>query len=110
MVINVTSRHFKAHESVVEYAEGAVASLSRFYDGIVKSEVIMSYEKARNSVKIVEVNVSVYGAVLTSIVQSDDFFKSIDGAVEKVKVQLKKYKAKLRAKDRKTVRKVQQKV
>lgn len=110
MVINITSRHFKAHTTLVEYAEDAVTSLSRYYDGIIKGDVIMSFEKSRNSVKIVEVKVSVYGTMLTAVEQTDDFIKSVDGAIEKVKVQLKKYKARLRAKDRKSVRKVQQKV
>lgn len=109
-MINVTSRHFKAHKSLVEYAEQEVASLTRFYDGIIKSEVIMSFEKARNSVKTVEVKVSVYGTMLTAVEHTDDYFKSIDGAIEKIKTQLRKYKSKLRDKDRNTVRKVQQKV
>lgn len=109
MRITVTSRHFKAHDSLVEYAKQGATKLERYYDGIVKCEVILKYEKPRNSDKIAEVIVSVYGTKLTSISRTDDFFKSIDTAVEKVLVQLKKYKAKLHSRDRKIVRKVQAK-
>ena len=109
MQIHVTSRHFKAHPSLVEYAEQAVRQLSRYYDGIIKGEIILNYEKPRNSVKIAELNVSVHNAVLTSMARSSDFFKSIDAAAKKVLVQLKKYKDKLHAKDRVAVRRVRQK-
>lgn len=106
MQIHVTSRHFKAHDTIVEHAEEAVGQLTHYYDGIIKAEVILSFEKARNSVKSAEVRATVYNSVLTSVVTSDDFKKSIDSAVAKVLVQLKKYKEKLHSKDRMAVRRV----
>jgi putative sigma-54 modulation protein len=109
MAITVTSRHFKAHPSLVEYAEQAVEGLGRYYDGIIKGEVILEFERTHNSVKIAEVNLSVFNAQLTATHQSDDFFKSIDGAMEKMASQLKKYKDKLHSKDRDAVRKVREK-
>jgi putative sigma-54 modulation protein len=109
MKTTVTSRHFKAHETLVEYAEEAVAKLERYYDGILKCEVKLSFEKARNSVKVAEVIVSVYRSKITAIQTSDDFNKSIDGAVLKVLAQVKKYKEKLHEKDRKEVLKARAK-
>jgi putative sigma-54 modulation protein len=109
MRTTVTSRRFKAHESLVAYAQEAVERLLRYYDGILKSEVILQYEKARNSVKVAEIHLSVYSAVLTAKHRSDDFHKSIDGAVEKIEIQLKKFKDKLHRKDRKQVRRVRAK-
>lgn len=109
MNTTVTSRHFKAHETLVEYAEDAAAKLERYYDGILKCEVKLSFEKARNSVKVAEIILSVYRSKMTSIQTSEDFNKSIDGALEKVLVQLKKYKEKLHEKDRKKVRRVRAK-
>ena len=110
MQIRITSRHFKAHPSLVEYAEQAIHQLSHYYDGIIKAEIVLNYEKPRNSVKIVEVNLYVHNATLTSIAKTGDFSKSIDAAVEKILVQLKKYKAKIRSKDRNALRRVYQKV
>ena len=109
MQIHVTSRHFKAHESLVEHAEKAVAQLTHYYDGIIKAEVILSFEKNRHSLKSAEVKASVYNSVLTSLVKSDDFKKSIDAAAAKVLAQLIKYKEKLHAKNRKAVRRVRMK-
>lgn len=110
MKITVTSRHFKAHQSLVEYAEAEIAKLNHFYDGIIKCDVILNYEKPRNSRKIAEVKLSVYGTVLTAVGKSDDFQKSIGIAIEKVLTQLKKYKDRLHSKDRKLVRAVKAKV
>jgi putative sigma-54 modulation protein len=109
MNTTVTSRHFKAHETLVDYAKEAVEKLDRYYDGIIKCEVKLSFQKSQNSVKIVEVILSVYKNKITAFGESDDFQKSIDGAVDKVLVRLKKYKDKLHAKDRKQVRRVRSK-
>ena len=109
MTIHVTSRHFKAHPSLHGYAEKTVEQLSRYYDGITKADVILSYEKARNSLKMAEINVHVYGTDLTGMAKTNDFFKSIDVAIHKVLAQLKKYKERLHAKNRKEVRKILEK-
>lgn len=109
MNTTVTSRHFKAHETLVEYAEEAVEKLERYYDGILKCEVKLSFQKSRNSVKVAEIILSVYRNKITAKENSDDFNKAIDGALVKVLAQLKKYKDKLHAKDRKQVRRVQEK-
>ena len=109
MNIKVTSRHFKSHESLTEYAQRSIEDLSHFYDGIIKADIIFSYEKSRNSIKIAELSLSVYGTVLTGIGKSEEFEKSVDLAITKLKTQLKKYKEKLHAKDRKGVRKIRSK-
>ncbi len=109
MNTKVTSRHFKAHETLNEYAEQAVEGLSRYYDGILKAEVVLSFEKVRNSMKKAEVTVKVYNAVLMGLAEADQFEKAIDAAVAKVQVQLKKYKERMHAHDRSKVRKVREK-
>jgi ribosomal subunit interface protein len=109
MNIQITSRHFKSHDTLSEYAKNAIEELKHFYDGILGAEVVFSYEKTRNSVKIAEISLTVYGTVLTSIGKSETFEKSVDLAIEKSKTRLKKFKEKLHAKDRKVVRKVRSK-
>jgi len=109
MNIKITSRHFKSHESLSDYAEGAIEELTRFYDGIIKAEVIFSYEKPHESIKIAEISLTVYGQVLTGVGKSEAFEKSIDLAISKIKTRLKKYKEKLHEKDRKGVRKIREK-
>jgi len=108
MNIKITARHFKAHESLSDYAKGAIEELAHYYDGIIKAEVIFSYEKPHDSVKIAEISLTVYGQVLTGIGKSEAFEKSIDLAITKLKSRLKKYKEKLHDKDRKSVRKIKE--
>jgi ribosomal subunit interface protein len=110
MNIIVTSRHFKAHETLVGYARKSVGKLSRYYDGVIKGEVILSFEKKFKSVKIAEIILSVYRTKLTGVGRSEDFHQSIDAACEKLRAQLTKYKARLHMKDRNTVRRVREKV
>lgn len=105
----VTSRHFKAHDTLVDYAKAAVEKLDHYYDGIIKCEVKLSFQKSHKSVKNAEIIVTVYKNKITAAAESDDFEKSVDGAVDKVLVRLKKYKEKLHAKDRKQVRRVRAK-
>jgi ribosomal subunit interface protein len=110
MHIKFTARHFRAHSEIKEHATEMVKKLDKFYDGIITADIILSFEKATKSVKTAEINVHVYGGVLTAKEKSDDFIKSIDACVEKLTQQLTKYKTKLRAKDKGKVREIQEKV
>jgi putative sigma-54 modulation protein len=110
MNVTITARHFKAHETLREYALGSMKKLEKYYDNIVTAEVILGYEKSANSLKSAEVLVSVHGALLKAIDKSEDFPKSIDAAVAKVERQLVKYKAKQREKKKTTIREKQAKV
>jgi ribosome hibernation promoting factor len=110
MHIKFTARHFRAHADVKEHAIGMVKKLDKFYDGIVTADIILSYERVTKSVKTAEINLHVYGGVLTAKEKSDDYIKSIDAATEKLTLQLSKYKTKLRAKDKGKVREMQAKV
>jgi len=95
MNIHFTARRFKAHDSLRQHALDAVKKLDRIYDGVIDASIILSYERAYNSVKIAEIQVKVHGAVLTAVEKSDDFMKSIDAAVKKMERQLRKHKEKL---------------
>jgi putative sigma-54 modulation protein len=96
MDIRFTARHFKARESLKDYSIGEIERLRKFYDGIVNAEIILSFENTRNSVKVAEISLKVFGTHLTAVEKSDDFFKSVDYAVGKIERQLKKYKDKHR--------------
>jgi len=110
MHIKFTARHFRAHAEIREHAMEMVKKLDKFYDGIVTADIILSYERATKSVKMAEINLHVYGGVLTAKEKSEDYIKSIDAAVEKLTQQLSKYKSKLRAKDKEKVREIKEKV
>ena len=110
MQINFTARRFRAHEDVKQHAVDTVTKLGKFYDGIVHADIILSYERASNSLKMAEINLHVHGAILTAKQKSGDYLKSIDAAALKLEAQLEKYKMKLRGKDKKKVRELKAKV
>lgn len=98
MKFTFTSRHFKAHDTLKEFALSELEKINRFYDGVMKCEVILSFEKSTNSVKTAEVIVKINNHhTITAREQTDDFTTSIVGAVDKAVIQIKKYKDKLRS-------------
>ena len=91
-----TARHFKAHDSLREFAEEESKKFSKIYDGIIKTEVILSYDKPENSIKHAEVIVHAKNNhTFTAKESSEDFMKSILGSMEKVGIQMRKFKDKL---------------
>ncbi len=110
MHIKFTARRFRARPDIKEHAVDCVKKLGKFYDGIVTADIILSYERASNSVKNAEINLHVYGSVLSAKTKSEDYFKSVDAAVEKLAMQLAKYKSKLHAKDKGKVRAIKENV
>lgn len=91
MRFNFTARHYKSSPRLKEYAQNEVARLEKFYDGIISCEIVLDYQK---DIQIAEINLTVYGQKLTVVEQSDDIYKSIDLAVQKMERKLKRYKEK----------------
>ena len=108
MQFHFTARKFKAHATLRRQASDAVMRLPKIYDGIVRGDVVLGYERSANSVKWAEVSVHVHGTVLTATEKSEEFAKSIELAISKLERQLTKYKSKIRLKDKKTLRKVKE--
>ena len=110
MEVHFTARKFRARKEVRDDAVQSVRKLAKYYDGIMRADVVLSYERASQSVKVVEINLHVYGALLAAKEKSEEFRKSIDLAIGKIERQLAKYKTKLRMKNKKTLRKVKEEV
>lgn len=94
MKVKITARKFKAHPSLKEFVQAEVADFERYADDIHSLEVVLSFEKAHDSVKTAEIVTKVPGNIITATAQSDEFEKSIRAAAEKTITQLKKYRRK----------------
>lgn len=92
--INITSRHFKAHETLQDYIQNNIENLSKYNEEILHADVILSFEKAVNSIKHCEIIVKLKDKILTTKESADEFNKAVDKAINKIEVQLKKYKDK----------------
>ena len=93
MKIDITARNFKLGNGLKIYTENEINSLEKHYDRILDCQVIL--EKVKND-SIAELILRVYGKNLVTKDTSDDMFKSVDGAAEKLRRRLKKYKQKLK--------------
>ncbi len=92
MRVNVSARHFKASDKLQEFATGEVMKLRKFFDNITEGEVILSWQKGSKSSEII---LNVNGTKLTATEESNDFYKAIPKAVDKLESQLRRYKGKL---------------
>lgn len=92
--VNITSRHFRAHETIQEYIKSEIETLGKYHEDILHADVILSFEKSVNSVKNCEILVKLRDKILTTKESTDDFIKSIDKAIDKIESQLLKYKDK----------------
>jgi len=95
MRTQISAIHFKASESLKAFAEQEVQRLLRFADNINNSEVEYSYNKSE---KRANINLKLGNTLLNASESSDDFKKSTVRAVDKLEIQLKKYKGKVQAK------------
>lgn len=93
MLKKITARHFDLTPEMKEQAEQEMDSLTRFFDNIVSTELVLDTERHR---RIAEIKVNVYNNMLSASAETDDMYNSISVVVEKAKTQLKKYKGKLK--------------
>jgi putative sigma-54 modulation protein len=100
MNIQITARKFKAHDTLKEFIKDELSSLKRFNDDIISADVKLSFQNTQNSIKIAEILLSIPGQMLTAKEESDDFKKSVTGAVEKLRNQLSTIKSKRTSKTR----------
>lgn len=92
--VNITSRHFKAHETIQNYIKSEIESLNKYHVDILHADVVLSFEKAVNSVKQCEIIIKLRDKIITAKESNDDYIKSIDKAIDKIETQIVKYKGK----------------
>ncbi|MDP2036996.1 MAG: ribosome-associated translation inhibitor RaiA [Ignavibacteria bacterium] len=94
MNIRITSRKFKAKDSLKDLIKGEVKSFERFNDQIMDCNVVLSFTHNKDSIKTAEIITKLPGHTITVSVSSDEFEKSIMMAVDKIVKQLVKVKTK----------------
>ena len=100
MKIEITARNFRLGTKLEKYVKDELNRLEKLYDGIIDCQVILEKIKYDNAAEII---IRVYRRSLVTKDTSDEMFKSIDGAAEKMRRRLKKYKQKLRDFDHETL-------
>lgn len=100
MNIQITSRKFRAKDSLNNFIKDELNRLKKFNADIMDANVILSFQHNTNSIKAAEITLHVPGKVFKAEEESDDFRKSVSSATQKLERQLKKLKTKRLAKSR----------
>ncbi len=97
MEIKIQSIHFDATEKLQAFIEKKVAKLEKSYEDIQKVEVQLKVVKPATALnKEASISVMVPGNTLFVEKTCDTFEESVDQCVDSLKVQLTKFKEKMR--------------
>ena len=93
MNLSITARSYKVPDRVKNYINEKINRKKRMYEGVLDTEVVLSYEK---QVQIVDLKIKMYNKIIIVTEKSEDIFKSIDLALDNVARQIKRHKEKQR--------------
>jgi putative sigma-54 modulation protein len=91
MQVNVTFKHVESNSEVRQRAEEKAQKIRKFLRTPINVNFVFSQDKLDH---IAELTVSGDGAHLVASVGGDDYFSAIDDCMDKMLIQLKKYKEK----------------
>jgi len=90
MEVTLKSKNVELARPIRDYIEKKVLKLQKFFQGdSINAQVVVSAEKG---LQIAEVTVQVNGLLLRGEEKTGDMYASIDGAVDKIERQIRKYK------------------
>lgn len=98
MKVQITSRKFRAKDSLKDYIKDELKALEKYCDDIIEANVVLFYTHPKDSIKSAEILVQVPGKSFFAEVSSEEFSKSVHECVQKLERQLKSYKEKKRKK------------
>jgi len=93
MRINVTFRHMETSEPVRNYVEDKLPKVKKYIDEPVDAQVVLSVEKIRHKA---EVPLTAKGITIKATDETADMYAAIDGVLDKLERQLKRYKDKIK--------------
>jgi len=93
MQVSMTGRHVELTDPLKQYVQGKLQHLKHSFDQVVDVHVVLSVEKFR---QCCEITIQVNGLTVHGSHETEDMYASIDGVVDKLNRQLKRYRAKMR--------------
>ncbi len=98
MKLQVHSIHFDADQKLVDYIKKKVNKLDTFYDRLVDGEVFLRLNNEGADNKTIEIKLNLPGGQVFATEKSRSFEAAADLATDALRMQLKKFKAKLKGK------------
>lgn len=95
MQLDVTFRNIDSSEALKSYAREKVERVNKYLDRPMEAHVVLFAERHEMHADIV-IHVHQADLVLRGKAKQDDIYASIDGAMDKIERQLRRYKGKLK--------------
>ena len=92
MQLNLTGRHVEITPALRDYLNNTLTRIERHFDNVTDIRCVLTVDKLRHKAEA-KINVSDHPLFAESI--EDDMYAAIDGLIDKLDRQLKKYKEKL---------------
>jgi putative sigma-54 modulation protein len=92
MQVSITGRNMELTEPLKAYVNDKLQHLKHSFDHVVDVHVVLSVQKFHHQC---EVTIQASGMVVHAKHESEDMYASIDGVVDKLNRQLKRYRAKM---------------
>jgi len=96
MKLQVHSIHFDADQKLVDFIQRKLNKLETFYDRLVDGEVFLRLNNEGIENKTVEIKLNIPGTQLFATEKARSFEAAADLAATALRMQLKKFKTKLR--------------
>ena len=111
MQVNITGKGIELTEAIKSYVEEKIGSLEKFYDQIIRANVIVgveSHHHNKGNIFITECKLEVPGNDVFASKNEKTLYKAIDKVRDYLEAELLKHKTKTREKDKKDKRKVRE--
>lgn len=96
MKVTISSIHFKTDRKLEEFIKQKVEKLSKNYDQVLGSDVVLKIANSNDQInKIAEIRLLIPGNDLFARKQSRTFEEATDQAIDALKKQLERHKAKV---------------
>jgi putative sigma-54 modulation protein len=94
MQISVTFRQIEPSEALKNYVTDRLTKFKRYLDGPVEAHVVLGLEKFRH---LADVTIDSNGHIIKGREENTDMYAAIDLVMDKIDIQLKKFRDKLRS-------------
>ncbi|MGO1580619.1 MAG: ribosome hibernation-promoting factor, HPF/YfiA family [Peptoniphilaceae bacterium] len=95
MKLKLLGKNLELTEALKDQAENKLSKIDRYFDNEVEARAVFSTQKGDHTV---EITVFLPGTILRSEETTNDMYMSIDGAVDGLERQIRKYKTRLKRK------------
>ncbi len=97
MQINITGHHVEVTPALRAYVTEKMQKLDRHFDHVLSAHVVLNVEKIEH---VAEATVLAAGKKLFANDRASDMYAAIDGLIDKLDRQVRRYKDKLRGNHR----------